>query len=33
VEFAGAGHAFPFERADETVRAVVQHCLAGVPLA
>jgi hypothetical protein len=21
------GHAFPFERADETVRAVVEHCL------
>jgi 3-oxoadipate enol-lactonase len=32
VEFAGAGHAFPFERADETVRAVVQHCLAGEAL-
>jgi len=28
VEFPGVGHAFPFERADETVRAVVEHCLA-----
>jgi pimeloyl-ACP methyl ester carboxylesterase len=27
VEFPGVGHAFPFERADETVRAVVEHCL------
>jgi pimeloyl-ACP methyl ester carboxylesterase len=31
VEFPGAGHAFPFERADETVREVVEHCLAGSP--
>jgi len=29
VEFPGVGHAFPFERPDETVRAVVEHCIAG----
>jgi len=28
LEFPGAGHAFPFERADETVRALTEHCLA-----
>jgi len=27
VELPGAGHAFPFERADETVRALLEHCL------
>jgi len=31
LEFPGAGHAFPFERPDETVRAVVEHCIGGVP--
>jgi 3-oxoadipate enol-lactonase len=31
VEFPGVGHAFPFERPDETVRAVVDHCLVRVP--
>jgi pimeloyl-ACP methyl ester carboxylesterase len=28
VEFPGAGHAFPFERPAETIRAVTEHCLA-----
>jgi len=28
VELPGAGHAFPFERGAETVRALVEHCLA-----
>ena len=27
LELPGAGHAFPFERADETVRAITEHCL------
>lgn len=31
VEFSGAGHAFPFERTDETIRALTDHCLASVP--
>jgi pimeloyl-ACP methyl ester carboxylesterase len=29
VELPGAAHAFPFERTDETVRVVTEHCLAG----
>lgn len=29
VELPGAGHAFPFERPEETVRALVEHCLEG----
>jgi pimeloyl-ACP methyl ester carboxylesterase len=31
VELRGVGHAFPFEKTDETVRAVVEHCLASYP--
>ncbi len=27
VEFRGAGHAFPFEREDETIALVLDHCL------
>jgi pimeloyl-ACP methyl ester carboxylesterase len=27
VEFPGAGHAFPYEREEETVRLIVDHCL------
>ncbi len=27
VELPGAGHAFPFERPVETIRALIQHCL------
>jgi pimeloyl-ACP methyl ester carboxylesterase len=27
VEFKGAGHAFPFEREEETVRLITEHCL------
>ena len=31
VELPGAGHAFPFERTDETVRALTDHFLAAAP--
>jgi len=31
LEFPGAGHAFPFERTDETVRALTEHYLAAAP--
>jgi pimeloyl-ACP methyl ester carboxylesterase len=27
VEFPGAGHAFPYEREEETVQLIVDHCL------
>ncbi len=30
VELPGAGHAFPFERPRETVRAVTEHCLGAI---
>ena len=33
VELPGAGHAFPFERPVETIRAVTEHCLPAEKLA
>jgi 3-oxoadipate enol-lactonase len=33
VELPGAGHAFPFERPVETIRALTEHCLAADVLA
>jgi 3-oxoadipate enol-lactonase len=33
VELPGVGHAFPFERPEETIRAVLEHCLGEVTVA
>jgi 3-oxoadipate enol-lactonase len=33
VELPGVGHAFPFERPEETIRAVLGHCLGEVMIA